>query len=239
MSRDLLYKPQVPILLPDEEDQSKKVGKTDAKKLDIGVKGPSGRDIGGTHENTATPGSTGPAFKNPYFTQDTRQVYAPNMRSSTMQALRGGEGVTDLKKVVLPLSPMGIDTPNAAQLRDAGNLMQIEDASMSQDLASLVSRQGMWAQAKGMTVEMLEARLRHLEQMVADRKLALARFLKLPTERLSQSATLQNGAVTEKHGAQEVDDIASAGTQLVQENLGRADGMHKRIAKTLGIKRSK
>ena len=125
--RDLLYKPPVPAPAPDEDGH---------KGKRVGVKGPRGRELGGVGEiyETKAPTSSveappdaassrqrlkrAPAFRDAYFTKDVSAVQQANQRASDMQALRGAEGVTDLKTIVLPRSPHGVQTPSPEVLFD-------------------------------------------------------------------------------------------------------------------------
>src|SRR5690606_29535963 len=122
------------------------------------------------------PGQTKPpAFKAAYFNQDSSGVREVNLRQSNAAALRGGEGASDLRKIVLPPSASGITTPDPGQLRGATDLMGL-DGSFELNLESMLGRQSAWTRGKGVTAEMIQARMQQLEQMILDRKRALQRL---------------------------------------------------------------
>jgi hypothetical protein len=239
--RDLLYKPNVPIVLSEEGSATKPT----ADK--VGVKGPRGRDLGGVPGEApvrppstavAEVGKTGPpAFKAAYFNKDVSGVRAANPRQSNLAALRGAEGATDLKKVVLPPA-IGVDTPDPAQIRQAGELMGL-DGTVDLNLQTFLGRQSGWAHAKGVTVEMIAERLAQLQGMVEARKAALKRMLQGRAKARAQSVTLEQANDAQGEVLQQVDDVVTAGAELVQKTAAQAEGMHKRLAKMLGIKRHK
>ena len=233
MGRDLLYKPPVPIVTTEDEPTAKPGTKTGAK--------PRGRELGNvgkTFEKPAgapeRPAGHAPVYRSAYFNQDTSTVRNVNLRQSTAQALRGAEGAVDLKKVVLP-PPVGTDSPDPAQLRGATDLMGV-DGSFELSLESLLGRQSAWAKGKGVTLEAIKARLAQLEQMVEDRKRALARLVKGVRQRPAMSVTLDR-AVSGEDALAAADDVVAAGRELVTNTAGQAEGMHLRIAKVLGIRR--
>ena len=134
-NRDLLYKPNVPAVPSEEESATKQ--SIDKAGVKVGVKVPAGRDIGGVPGDaplrppparTQETGRSGqPAFKAAYFNKDVSGVREANLRQSNLAALRGAQGVTDLKKVVLPPA-IGVETPDPAQIREAGDLMGLDGA---------------------------------------------------------------------------------------------------------------
>jgi len=240
MGRDLLYKPQTPAMLPEDDAAPKKgdkqqpgnknqVGRTvRARELgQVGEPLPSGR---------APSEGTGKAraFQNPYFNKDSATIRQANLNSSTARALRGGEGASDLRKVVLPPA-IGVDEPEPGRLRGALDLMGLEEM-FEADLSGLLSRQGAWARAKGVTKEMLEARQAQLEEMVEARKAALGRMAEGKSDRPITSCTLVHAATVAGQGVEQADDLAAAGNELIERTTGQADGMHRRLAKMLGIK---
>ena len=128
MGRDLLYKPQIPQQLPDEgTEEGPKAKKGGAK----GVKG--ARDLGGVGESVQVklpagargPRAGAPAHKAAYFNKDISGVKDANLAQSNMKALRGAEGATDLRKVVIPPA-VGIENPDPADLRAASVLMGLD-----------------------------------------------------------------------------------------------------------------
>lgn len=244
MSRDLLYKPAVPIIT---EESEVKPGPKTAKP---GVQVPRGRDLGGvgdtqlkqpppqaqapTPSQAQAPAKTA-AYKAAYFNNDSSGVRDVNLRQKNMQALRGSEGASDLRKVVLP--PGSKDVPDPGQLRGATDLMGL-DGSFELNLESMIGRQSAWARGKGVTVEMIQERQRQLEQMIADRKKALARLKNGRAKKRQGSVTLEQAESGGGKALEQADDVVTAGGELVQKTHGQAEGMHKRIAKMLGIKRS-
>lgn len=246
MSRDLLYKPAVPFLNPEESEA--KPGPKPANK--VGVQVPRGRDLGGAGETalkqpppqtqTQAPAqgpaaaNKTPAYKAAYFNADSSGVRDVNLRQKNMQALRGSEGASDLRKVVLP--PGTKDVPDPGQLRGATDLMGL-DGSFDLNLESMIGRQSAWTRGEGVTAEMIMERLKQLEQMVADRKQALARLNNGRAKSRAASVTLERAEASDGKALEQEEDVVVAGGELVHKTHGQAEGMHKRIAKMLGIKR--
>jgi hypothetical protein len=234
MSRDLLYKPNVPVIGPEESDPKvKKADKT-------GTKGLRGRDLGGVTEPSATPEvqtpaetpavKKTPAYRAAYFNRDSSSVKEINQRQSGLKALRGAEGASDLRKVVLPPAAY-VDTPNPEVLRGASDLMGL-DGSFELDLQSLLGRQSAWTRGQGVTAETIEQRKKQLERMVEARKAALARM----KAKRAASVTVEQAVRAGGKALTQVQDVVSAGRELVGKTAAQAAGMHRRIAKTLGIK---
>lgn len=236
--RDLLYKPQVPQALPDDGTDQKKVSKT-------GTKAPRGRDLGGVPaerpsappapRGRAAPGARAPAHRAAYFNNDTSGVHEVNQRASNMAALRGSQGATDLKKIVLPPA-VGVEHPEPEVLRGVGDLMGL-DGSLDLSLESFLGRQGQWARQKGVTVEMLEARMAQLEDMVAARKAALLRMINVQQRDLPYSVTVTQAVSAHGEALQQSEDLAAEGRALIGRVAEQAEGMHRRLAKMLGVKR--
>ena len=231
--RDLLYKPQTPFIPTDDDEKGKKPVSKSGGSREIGQVGRGFETPAGRPGGTPAGHRTAKAYRNAYFNKDVGATGQVNQRGSAARALRGETAATDLRKVVLPTSPFGIESPEPSTLRGAGDLMGIDGAFVP-DLPSLLQRQSAWTRDKGVTVEMLQARLRHFQQMVADRKAALARMAALPG--VAQTPTLGTAAAAQD-GAQETGDIAAAGGEIIDRTNARAAPMHQRIAKTLGIKR--
>lgn len=238
--RDLLYKPQVPILVPEESEGGKAGGKKP------GMKGQQSRDLGGVGPATPMarqPSGAGtdpnrmPAHKAAYFNQDISGVREVNHRASTSQAMRGAQGASDLRKVVLPPA-MGIETPDPVQLRAAGDLMGL-DGSFAIDLQNLLARQHALVRSPGVTVELVRQRIQMLEQLVAMRRAALQRMRQGRSSKRASSVTLEHAELTDGHALEGIEDIASYGAAFVQRTAAQAEGMHQRLAKMLGIKRPK
>jgi hypothetical protein len=236
--RDLLHKPQVPQVLPDDASGEKKVDKT-------GTKAPRARDLGGVpgdepampapRADRVGPPTRTPAHRAAYFNRDTSGVHEVNQRASNMAALRGGQGATDLKKIVLPPA-IGVDHPEPEVLRGAGDLIGL-DGSLDLSLESFLGRQGQWVRQKGVTVEMLEARMAQLEEMVAARKAALLRMINAPSRELPSSVTVAQAVSAHGEALEESEDLAAEGRELIGRVAEQAEGMHRRLAKMLGIKR--
>lgn len=236
MGRDLLYKPPVPIQLPDEEEeggQVKKAGKTGstAKHQDVRKTSASALETQLRQKLNAQQ-SKGPAFKNSYFNQDVNATQQVNMSTRAMSALRGGEGAADLRQVVLPGAAK--ETPSPDELRSSSELMGL-DGDLSTSLQGLLQRQGSFAQGKGVTVEMLEARLAQLEEMVLARKAALARVLQAGNDVPASSSSLVQAA--SGAGSAENIDLAQEGNRLIQAVQQEAGDMHDRLRRTLGLKK--
>jgi hypothetical protein len=225
--RDLLSKPQV---IPQLEEETKPGAKKKARELgNVGSALPERMPSAETSPSVA---KQTPAYKAAYFNKDSSGVKDVNLRQRGAAALRGGEGVTDLKKIVIPPSPLGIESPEPARLRGAGDLMGL-DGSYELNLEALLGRQSAWAKQKTVTVEMIKAKQQELERMVASRKQALARMKK----RKAASVTVDLAESAQGKGLDEVEDVSAAGRELVGKTALQADGMHGRIAKMLGIKR--
>ena len=111
------------------------------------------------------------------------------------------------------------------------------DGSLDTSMQGLLQRHGGWLQGKGVTADMIKARLEQLEQMVADRVNALARMGKGRSNKDVTRASLVQAMTSGGEGLQESTDLASEGSALVQSVEDEAEGMHQRLAKTLGLKR--
>jgi hypothetical protein len=254
MGRDLLYKPPTPLVLPDEQKPEIKPGAQPADKL--GVKMPS-REIGRVEdpllrnllkralEKAPTEGGLPsaaaslpvvktPAFRSAYFNKDVDAARAVNLSSSKMQALRGAQGVTDLKKVVLPPSFM-VSTPNPRQLNEAINTMGLLE-DFGPRFENLLGKQGQWSQDERVTYEMLLGRLQHLEEMVANRVAALRRMQAQNIPEF-KSTSINVAAHSQGNNVDESVDLAEAGSALVKNISEQAQAMHVHISKALGIKK--
>jgi hypothetical protein len=51
--------------------------------------------------------------------------------------------------------------------------------------------------------------------------------------------TLGRADTAKGRGLEQAEDVVKAGAELVQDTATQAEGMHKRLAKMLGIKRNK
>lgn len=236
--RDLLYKPNVPAVLPDEGSGNNKADK-------LGVKGQRGREIGSVGVEQTKPASTQvqptnevapaakpKAFEAAYFNKDVSGVRQVNLRAKPAEALRGGQTATDLKKVVLP-PPLGPETPDPKSLNGASELMGI-DGSFELSLGSLLGRHGAWAKGHGVTVELIKSRMHQLEEMVKTRQLALKRLFAKKGRPVS--ATVDQAQKANGQALKQTHDVAGDGTKLAKSVSGQAAGMHRRLAKALGKK---
>lgn len=235
--RDLLYKPETPIIMPEDAPPAKGAAKPGA------VPGTRVRDLGGVAE---IPGAqraerarevdkaTAPAYKAAYFNKDVSGVREVNQRERNLQALRGAQGASDLRKVVLPPA-IGVDSPDPSNLRGASDLMGL-DGSYELNLEAMIGRQGAWAKGQGVTVEMIKARMKRLAEMVEARKIALRRMLQGRAKKAAVSVTLTQASTAGGKALDQAQDIVEAGRTLVRKTAEQANAMHMRIAKTLGIK---
>lgn len=256
MGRDLLYKPPTPLIITEEDKPEVKIGPQKADKL--GTKLPS-REVGRVEDpilqkllQKTVPGAAAaeqggaaaradgkpeaaPAFKSAYFNQDMNSVRDVNQRGRNMQALRGAEGVTDLRRVVLPKSFL-VDTPSPAHLHESLQSMGMGNG-FEQGLEDLLGRLGQWAHHKDNTIEKIEERLAQLEEMVAIRIAALRRMQSgVNHEQLAGHATLRTAANSSGNNVEQATDLSGQGRELIRETAEHAKGMRKHIAKALGIK---
>jgi DNA-binding protein len=247
--RDLLYKPPVPQIITEEGSGT---GNNKSQQGKYGGKVPGGRELGNVGDNirakleakladagNTTIGTPGPgvvpAYKAEYFNRAVSGVNQVNLRARGAQALRGTEGATDLRKIVIPPA-YGIDNPDPAIIRSAVDLMGLEPGT-AYDLASMLTRQGAIVRNPNVTKEMLEARLAMLNAMVKARKAALARMAKRRAAKEANNRTLALARKSQGKALDKAVDVAGEGTQLIEEVRIDAEGMHKRLAKMLGIKR--
>ena len=246
MGRDLLYRPPVQQQLPDEEEEDgKKVKKgqgTDAQKRAQLNKDLRARDIGrvGGDEllkKFQQAQKKSGAYKNDYFNKDVNAVRDTNLGTRAARALRGADQAADLRLVGIP-GPEGKESPDPAELREAGKRMGLEgepDLSMG----SLLGKHGEWAQGKGVTLEMLKERLAQLEEMVALRAAALGRVGQGRSELEISNVTILQAAIAQGEAMETSEDVAADGEALARTIADEAEGMHSRIRKTLGLKKEK
>ena len=232
MGRDLLYKPSVPFQLPDDEEEGGKVKKKkqaqQAREL-----GRVGSDAKSQLLAKQPAGAQRAAYNNPYFNQDVSAVRQANFASKPMASLRGDEAASDLRQVVLPAALK--EVPQPEELSAAGELMGL-GSEHRVSIQDLLGRQAGWLQSKGVTVDMIEARMAQLEDMVAARKAALARVAS--GEQEHTNVTLVQAMAADGGAMDAGDDLATEATRLVRAVEQEAGGMHVRLAKTLGLKKS-
>lgn len=177
----------------------------------------------------------GPAYRSAYFNRDVASTQEANPRAQPMRALRGDEGATDLKKVVLP-PPLSENIPNPEYLQTALELMRVDDLQHL-DLGGLLGRQGAWSKAKGVTAEMIQQRLTQLQQMVEARLAALKRIQQLPKQQVAKSATLAQAMTQDADAVAQTPDLEAAGRELIASTVDQASGLHQRLSKVLGVKK--
>lgn len=247
MGRDLLGGRQA--VFEIDEEELKKAEKEKKKLNASGFQSASGQDLRTVAANAlnalkARRAESGfeahrrgrayiPAFKNAYFNRDISAPRAVNQRTGNMRALRGAAEVTDLRRVVLPEASM--PPPDPAALQAASARMAAESLD-DLEMTDLLQRQGDWAQSKGMTIEKLEARMQQLEGMIAARKTALARIQKQAPKSTSHLAPSVSTALEGDRENQSAPDIERVGTAMVHATAQHAAGMHRHMAKMLGIK---
>jgi len=219
-----------------EDEGGREESKTVKAKNEIGVK--KAREIGKVGEahevkDTRKAQKT-KAHKAAYFNEDISGVRQTNFNKSMVKKLRGTEGVTDLKKIVIPPA-IDVDTPEPDVLRGVISLMGF-DGGFNEELQGLLGRHGAWAQGQGVSVEDIKERMEQLERMVEDRRIALARMNDANPAKMSTCATLAHAQEVQGDGVDQSEDVASDGTQLVQRTAAQAEGLHQRIAKMLGLK---
>ena len=261
--RDLLNKP-MPLIRPEEhapdkkgllapilgklgvQTRAKEVGtekdapavKQDKSSASGGTKGlprptskkearaPGGMPVGAPEDK---------AYKAAYFNKDVGALGAPNLRARPMAALRGEEGATDLKKVVLP--PLtGSATPSPEMLGAALSAMGPAEVE-GPNLLGLLERQSQWAQAKTTTAEVLAARMAQLEEMVAARQEALGRMAQLTPDHLGRSRTLTLGITADPERPIEAEGLEHDANRVIDETSAQAGGLHTRLMKVMGIKK--
>ncbi len=257
MGRDLLYKPQVQAVLPEEEGGTDKVKKTDKgqksveaaqKKVDavqdavlrrvlekvVAAQVQQSAQAAPSSAPTSDPTSGTKAYLNAYFTKDIDSARGINLRTTEQQALRGSKEATDLRQVSIP-ADISIDVPNPSMMLGGLERMGL-GSGFHEGLEDVLGRMGASCMAEGMTHEKLEARMAQLEAMVELRKTALARIREVrmedkgrPSVTLEQ-AMLGDGMATE--------DLTNSGTLLIGRTASQATNMHDRVAKALGIKKS-
>ena len=93
----------------------------------------------------------------------------------------------------------------------------------SETLEGLLNRQGAWAKGKGVTVEAIEARLAQLTAMIEARRAALARMKHGRAAKPAASVTIAQAGAAAQRGLDGVDDVRSAGTELVRATSAQAE----------------
>lgn len=180
------------------------------------------------------------AFRAAYFNRDVGSTAAVNLRARPMAALRGEEGATDLKRVVLP-PPQQALVPQPEQLGGAFARMVPEgqvSATGAPQLQDLIGSLSAWAQQPNMTYEQLQARMQQLEGMVELRKQALARMAQLSPAHLQRSCNLTQAIMVEGTDPLASPTLAEDAQALVEGSHQQAAGLHGRLAKVMGVKKT-
>jgi hypothetical protein len=84
---------------------------------------------------------------------------------------------------------------------------------------------------------MLEERMAQLEEMVGARRAALLRMINVANRELPHSVTVAQAVSARGEALEQSDDLAAEGRELIGRVAEQAEGMHRRLAKMLGIKR--
>ncbi len=196
---------------------------------------------GGSAQTQQAPSTQEPrqaAFRAAYFNRDVGGTKAPNLRAKPMAALRGEEGATDLKRVVLP-PPSSSEAPQPEQLGGALARMLPTGQSAADGapaLEQLIAGLSQWTQQEGMTQEKLQARMEELEALVATRKAALERMAQLTPEHLALAHTLTQAIMAEGEDPVASPSLIDDANTLVRRSHDQADGLHLRLKKVMGIK---
>ena len=176
------------------------------------------------------------AFKAAYFNRDVQATREVNLSAAPLKALRGEEGASDLRRVVLPLPDKAQAPSEPAVLVSALERMVGQSGQGAPNLAELLERQTQWSHLPTVKPELIEARRRLLEAMVAARKAALARMRKL-LRRGGQSDTIDCALAAEEGGAAgNVEGLEAQGDGLIGKTAQRAAPMAKRLAKVVRSK---
>ena len=221
MGRDLLYKPPVPIQLPDEEEEDGKKVK-EAQKQGAAAKGQGATRPG------AAKGAPRPAFMNQYFNRDVNALSQANQAASSMRALRGEESAMDLKQIVLP-TPDGLeDTEGLASVASR----VVATVERAEGLRGALVTLAQWAQ-ENEGKSSLGARMAQLEEMVEARKAAMARLKSLGVERAATHPTFAQ-LLAREHETDAPEDVMGEAQRLSEETLSLAEGMLQRLKKARG-----
>lgn len=175
------------------------------------------------------------AFRSAYFNRDTAAIGTINQRARPMAALRGQEGATDLKRVVLPVAA-GAEDPNPERLHGA-LLRMAGEHNLAPDLGALLGRQAAWTKREGVTAEAIAARQQELEAQVALRREALARMRQLAPSHLEGTPTLTQAVLSLDADAAAAPDPQAEAEALIDATARRGAGLMGRLAKVMGSKR--
>lgn len=220
MSRDLLYKPPVPLQLPDEEEEDGK--KVKDAKANASVPGK------GTPAAQGPKGAPRPAFMNQYFNRDVNALSQANQAQSGMRALRGEESAMDLKKIVLP-TPDGLEqTEGLAEIASK----VVSACERSEGVRGALVGLAQWAQ-ENEGKESFNRRWAELDEMVEARKIAMARLKKLDVEKTAQHPTIAQ-LLTRENATDTPEDVVGGAQELSEQTLALAEGMLKRLKKARG-----
>ena len=222
MGRDLLYKPPVPIQLPDEEEE-------DGKKVKD-AKAKQGAQTSTAKGPAAAKGGPRPAFMNQYFNRDVNALSQANQAQSTMRALRGEESAMDLKQVVLP-TPEGLEeTEGLASVASK----VVAACERSEGIRGALVTLAQWAQEHE-GKESMNARWTQLEEMVEARKVALERLKKTGVEQAAQHPTIAQ-LIARENATEAPEDVMGGAQALSEQTQALAEGMLRRLKKARGEK---
>ena len=222
MGRDLLYKPPVPIQLPDEEEE-------DGKKVKD-AKAKQGAPTSTAKGAAAARGAPRPAFMNQYFNRDVNALSQANQAQSTMRALRGEESAMDLKQIVLP-TPDGLEETEGLAMVASKVVAACErDEGVRGALVAMAQ----WAQ-ENEGKESMNARWAQLEEMVEARKIALQRLKGVGVEQVAQHPTIAQ-LLARENETDAPDDVMGGAQELSERTQSLAEGMLRRLKKARGEK---
>ena len=222
MGRDLLYKPPVPIQLPDEEEE-------DGKKVKD-AKAKQGTQTSTAKGAAAARGAPRPAFMNQYFNRDVNALSQANQAQSSMRALRGEESAMDLKQIVLP-TPDGLEETEGLAMVASKVVAACErDEGVRGALVAMAQ----WAQ-ENEGKESMNARWAQLEEMVEARKIALQRLKGVGVEQVAQHPTIAQ-LLARENETDAPDDVMGGAQELSERTQSLAEGMLRRLKKARGEK---
>ena len=220
MGRDLLYKPPVPIQLPDEEEE-------DGKKVKD-AKTKQGTQTSTAKGAAAARGAHRPAFMNQYFNRDVNALSQANQAQSSMRALRGEESAMDLKQIVLP-TPDGLEETEGLAMVASKVVAACErDEGVRGALVAMAQ----WAQ-ENEGKESMNARWAQLEEMVEARKIALQRLKGVGVEQVAQHPTIAQ-LLARENETDAPDDVMGGAQELSERTQSLAEGMLRRLKKARG-----
>jgi hypothetical protein len=215
VGRDLFYKPggAPPSVIDDDKTAPTK----------------NARPAGSSKTEASDSAAPAAAYKAAYFNRDISDVRAVNQATLRMRALRGASEATDLRKVVLP-APEQMRMPEADDLRGAAELMGAHRGFAS-TIEGLIGRLAAWLRSGGMTADRIRARQEQLAALMAQRRTAVGRMRRAAAGQAGRSPTLRRAFEDADADGAEADE----GDALLEATGRQAGGLHRRIAKMLGL----